>query len=261
MLNPEPEMDDFIDDMIYKKLQRHKLEKMRGRLLKIKPKLEKFSQDLCFMADKIDKIHKDCTITNVVASSAGAVSGVLSILGISLAPVTAGASLALFATGLGLGIAAGVTGVSANIVDHVSHSQGRKYLNEVKKSDAAMKGLAKEANRLIKEVTKFFPKDLSFSDKAASNFGTWRLGAAGCQSANAFQRAVLSMSKGARIGGSVLVGIFVLLDVATIVKDSRHLLKGAKSTTAAELREKAQTLKERLQELSTLCEDLQETLN
>ncbi|XP_074124177.1 apolipoprotein L3-like [Sminthopsis crassicaudata] len=255
-------MDDSDDDMIYKKLQQYKFEMLRERFLKMKLKLEKFMQELCYMADKIDKIHKDCTITNVVASSTGAVSGILSILGITLAPVTAGGSLALFATGMGLGIAAGITGLSANIVDEVSASQGRKYLNNVKKkSDDAMKGLAKEANRIIKELSKFFPNDFPFSNKLALNSGTWRLRKASFQSAKDFQRAVLSMSKGARITGSVMVGLFVLLDVAAIVKDSSHLLNGAKSTTAAELREKAQNLKERLQELSEICEDLEETLN
>ncbi|XP_051817639.1 apolipoprotein L3-like [Antechinus flavipes] len=255
-------MDNADVDMMFKKVQRCKLEKLRGRLLKMKANLEKVMQELCCMADRIDKIHKDCTITSVVANSAGAVSGVLNILGISLAPVTAGGSLVLFATGLGLGLAAGVTGLSANIVDRVTDCRGRKHLNQVKrKSDAAMKGLAKEATRLIKELGKFLPKDLPFPNKAASYRGTWGLGAAACQSPQAFQRAVLSTSKGARILGSVAMGLAVLLDVATVVKDSRHLLKGAKSTTAAELRENARTLKEKVQELSEICEDLQKTLN
>ncbi|XP_074127673.1 apolipoprotein L3-like [Sminthopsis crassicaudata] len=255
-------MDDSDDDMIYKKLQQYEFEKLLERLLKMKLKLEKFMQELCYMADKIDKIHNDCTITNVVASSTGAVSGVLSILGITLAPVTAGGSLALFATGMGLGIAAGITRLSASIVDEVSASQGRKYLNNVKKkSDDAMKGLAKEANRIINELSKFFPNDFPFSNKLASNSGTWRLRKASFQSAKDFQRAVLSMSTGARIMVSLEVGVFVLMHVADIVKDSRHLLNGAKSTTAAELREKAQNLREKLQELSEICKALQETLN
>ena len=42
----------------------------------------------------------------------------LTILGLVLAPVTAGASVALSATGIGLGAAAAVTAVSTSIVEH-----------------------------------------------------------------------------------------------------------------------------------------------
>ncbi|XP_036032504.1 apolipoprotein L3-like [Onychomys torridus] len=78
----------------------------------VKLELEQQIRKLHTLADKIDKVHRDCTITQVVASSTGAVSGVLTILGLALAPVTAGVSLGLSATGLGLGAAAAVTSVT-----------------------------------------------------------------------------------------------------------------------------------------------------
>ena len=58
----------------------------------------------------------------MVANSAGTVSGVLNTLGLALAPVTAGASLALSTTGLGLGAAAAVPTVSSSIVEQFSKS-------------------------------------------------------------------------------------------------------------------------------------------
>ena len=42
-------------------------------------------------ADRVDKLHRDCTIFKVVASSTGSVSGALNTLGLALAPRTAGA--------------------------------------------------------------------------------------------------------------------------------------------------------------------------
>ena len=87
---------------------------------RVKLELEESIRMLHALADKVDKVHRDCTISRVVASSSSAVSGVLTILGLSLAPVTAGVSLALSATGLGLGAAATVTSVSTSIVEKVS---------------------------------------------------------------------------------------------------------------------------------------------
>ena len=68
------------------------------------------------LADNVDKVHRDCTISNVVTHSTGALSGALTILGLALAPVTAGASMALSVTGIGLGAATAVTAVSTSIV-------------------------------------------------------------------------------------------------------------------------------------------------
>ncbi|KAM9674188.1 apolipoprotein L2-like isoform 1-T2 [Trichechus inunguis] len=84
----------------------------------VKMELEERISELHALADKVDKTHRDCTISYLVANSVGAFSGVLTILGLALAPVTAGVSLALSATGMGLGTAAAITSVSTSIVDH-----------------------------------------------------------------------------------------------------------------------------------------------
>ncbi|KAM7244120.1 hypothetical protein CapIbe_004728 [Capra ibex] len=98
----------------------------RQRFLKefpqVKQELEESISKLCALADRADKSHRDWTIFKVVANSTGTVSGVLSTLGLALAPVTAGASLAFLTIGLGLGAAAAVPTVSSSIVDHFSRS-------------------------------------------------------------------------------------------------------------------------------------------
>uniref|UniRef100_A0A6J0T3R4 Apolipoprotein L2-like isoform X1 n=1 Tax=Pogona vitticeps TaxID=103695 RepID=A0A6J0T3R4_9SAUR len=83
------------------------------------------------MADHVDKIHKDCTIATITASSAGATSSILTILGMALMPVTAGASLILTATGIGVGAAAAVTGVSANVCEHFINSKKSQKAQEL----------------------------------------------------------------------------------------------------------------------------------
>ncbi|XDA74823.1 hypothetical protein R6Z07F_005051 [Ovis aries] len=77
---------------------------------RVKRQLEEFIGKLHELADKVEKVHKGCTISNVMAHSTGAVSSILTIVGLALAPVTMGASVVLLGTGIGLGAAAAVTG-------------------------------------------------------------------------------------------------------------------------------------------------------
>ncbi|CAI9166566.1 unnamed protein product [Rangifer tarandus platyrhynchus] len=89
---------------------------------RVKWQLEEFIGKFHELADKVDKVHKGYTISNVVGYSTGAVSSILTIVGLALAPVTAGASVVLLATGIGLGAAAAVTHVSTSIIEHVKKS-------------------------------------------------------------------------------------------------------------------------------------------
>ncbi|KAL1767548.1 apolipoprotein L3-like, partial [Sigmodon hispidus] len=127
----------------------------------VKLELEGHIRKLRALADKIDKVHRDCTITQVVAGSTSVVSGILTVLGLALAPVTAGVSLGLSATGLGLGVAAAVTSVSTSIVDKVSivsaKAEARKLvLASKKKVKAIKKGFCKRARRLVSISTNSF---------------------------------------------------------------------------------------------------------
>ncbi|XP_039980267.1 uncharacterized protein apol isoform X1 [Xiphias gladius] len=72
------------------------------------PRMQQFLKDLEEIAEQLDKMSKGAKISSVAGSSVGAVGGVLSIVGLALIPVTAGVSLALTMTGVGLGITSGV---------------------------------------------------------------------------------------------------------------------------------------------------------
>uniref|UniRef100_A0A8C8SDE7 Apolipoprotein L3 n=1 Tax=Pelusios castaneus TaxID=367368 RepID=A0A8C8SDE7_9SAUR len=93
--------------------------------------IEKCIRCLKEMADNIDEIHKKCTIVNIAANSTSITSGILTILGLTLAPLTAGGSLALTATGIGLGAAAAAASVSVSIYENVSNSKERSKANEL----------------------------------------------------------------------------------------------------------------------------------
>ena len=104
----------------------------------VKLELEGHIGKLRTLADKVDKVHRDCTISKLVAGSTSTVSGILTLLGLTLVPVTAGISLVLLATGMGLGAAAAVTSVSSGIVDYTS-----KSLAKTEASHLVSTGMAK----------------------------------------------------------------------------------------------------------------------
>ena len=88
----------------------------------LKLDLEERIRKLREFADDVDRVHKNCTRSNMVAGSAGVASGVLTLLGLGLAPFTAGTSLTLSAAGAGLGAAAAVTQVSTSIMEYSRES-------------------------------------------------------------------------------------------------------------------------------------------
>ena len=88
----------------------------------VKQELKEKIKKLHALADNVDKVHRDCTISNVVASSTSIASGTLSILGLVLAPFMVGLSLGLSATGIGLGAASAVTGISTMVMENVNLS-------------------------------------------------------------------------------------------------------------------------------------------
>lgn len=72
------------------------------------PRMLQFLDELEDSAVQLDQMNKGAKISSVAGSSVGAAGGVLSIIGLALIPVTAGVSLALTMTGVGMGITSGV---------------------------------------------------------------------------------------------------------------------------------------------------------
>ncbi|XP_021045130.1 apolipoprotein L2-like [Mus pahari] len=72
----------------------------------------------------------------------------------------------------------------------------------------------------------------------------------------AFGGTALAMSKGTQIMGAAVTGLFLLLDMVSLVGDSKHLREGAKAESAAELRHQAQDLEQKLQELIRVHDSL-----
>ncbi|GAB1299536.1 Apolipoprotein L 7c [Apodemus speciosus] len=244
----------------------------------VKLELEGCIKKLRALADKVDKVHWDCTISQVVADSSSAVAGVLTILGLTLAPVTAGVSLALSATGLGLGAAAAVTSVSTIIVEKVNvasaKAEASKLVPTNKDTMEDIKDILDQSGHRLLSVStnsiqniKGIQKSISAIQQAKVNprlvTKAQRLMTTGKTSTQtieqvkeAFGGTALAMTKGARIMAAAFTGFFLLLDVVSLVQESKHLHEGAKSQSAAELRQQAHNLELKLEELKQVHDSL-----
>lgn len=68
--------------------------------------------------DDVNSAHQKFTKTSVVANSASVISGAASVLGLALAPVTAGGSLILTTAGQGVGLAASVVNIVTDLMEN-----------------------------------------------------------------------------------------------------------------------------------------------
>lgn len=243
----------------------------------LKRKLQENIRKLRALADHLDQVHKGCTISNVVTNSTSAASGVLSILGLALAPVTAGGSLLLSATGLGLGTVATVTGAATEIVEQTNkwldEAEARRLLSDTMDTlnTALVLGqkaleLSKKAYDVIKQlkslgqhirairVARANPRLLADAKRLMTS---GRLSAPrASQVQNAFEGTALAMTKKARIRGVATAGVFLVMDVYFLVRDSMELCDGAKSESGNKLRALAQELEEKLKEVAQIYKSL-----
>ncbi|XP_005354320.1 apolipoprotein L6-like [Microtus ochrogaster] len=244
----------------------------------MKRELEESIRKLHALADMIDKVYRGYTITQVLASSTGAVSGFLTILGLALAPVSAGFSVGLSATGLGLGAAAAVMSVSATIVEKVSmvfvEAEASELLPRNKDTEENIQDSLKEITTRLVSVSKKFVNTVDdikknidaikltkanpcLANKAKRLMTTGKLSAKSTkQVMKAFGGTALAMTKRARIMGAATAGHSLALDIVSIVKDTKHLQEGAKAEFGAKLRQQARDLEQKLQELIRVHDSL-----
>ncbi|XP_058228732.1 apolipoprotein L4-like [Hemibagrus wyckioides] len=95
------------------------------------PRMLQFLSDLDEAADQLDNMKKGSNISTVAGSSVGIAGGVLSIVGIALSPVTAGVSLALTLTGVGLGVTSGVNSIVTGITEVAVNNHHGKNANSI----------------------------------------------------------------------------------------------------------------------------------
>ncbi|XP_053346756.1 apolipoprotein L4-like isoform X2 [Clarias gariepinus] len=216
-----------------------------------------FLSDLEEAAVQLDKMKKGSNISTVAGSSVGIAGGVLSIVGLALAPVTVGVSLALTIAGFGIGVTSGVNGIVTAITEMAVNSQQEKnannifisFMEDLQKIQDCVEDVATRKPANAGSEAQDFVDDISVEKvvTAAGDFGL--------QSARAVRNipqmaavsevgqlakgTSLAISKSARAGLIGLNALFIGLDVFLICKDSMSLAKGSKSEVGQIIRSRA----------------------
>ncbi|KAG8508707.1 Apolipoprotein L6 [Galemys pyrenaicus] len=247
----------------------------------LKEELETAIRKLHALAGQLDSTHRTLTKTSVVAGSVAVVSGAMSILGLVLAPATAGGSLVLSAASKGLETAAGVASILTSLWEHVRSQGARAQASSLVPTGGPEAGEAGErevyitaASKLVCSYGRAFKdikKDVRALQAARAQphlvSAAQRLQTTGRLSARksrqvhrAFQGTPLVMTRSARWLGSVMTGFSLSLDLTALLRDWKHLKEGARTELAEELRARAGELEGKLRELAQLHESLQQKL-
>ncbi|XP_067303716.1 apolipoprotein L6 isoform X2 [Pseudorasbora parva] len=244
--------------------------------------LEQRIHELLALADSADSFHKKTVTASVGGGVASVAGSITTITGLVLAPFTFGTSLIVTAVGIGVATAGGVTSASANITDTVHSNTDRKkvekmiqdYQHEIQDIKECLDFL--QAGMATLEEWNFEQYVDSISRKALNQNVKHVLkegGRAGkallVNTENLINTVqVLSVAGGAAkaaqvisITSGVMSGLFLALDVFFLAKGSLELRKGAKTEFAAKIREVCKELRDGLQELKRIQQQLQKTLD
>ncbi|XP_036446348.1 uncharacterized protein LOC118821721 [Colossoma macropomum] len=237
-----------------------------------------FLSDLEGTAVQLDKMKKGSSISTVAGSSVGIAGGVLSIVGLALAPVTAGVSLALTLTGVGLGVTSGVnslvTGITEMAVNkrHGGNAKNifQRFMEDVQKVQDCLEkagsqcplpnldesGVALGAVKVTARAGTVGKGIDAIVDGASAVKALKSAANVGVQEAKASRNipslaadlpdigrlakgTPLAMTKAARAGFITLNALFIGLDLAFICKESLSLAKGKKSEASQLIRSRS----------------------
>ncbi|KAM5250739.1 apolipoprotein L6-like isoform 2-T3 [Hipposideros larvatus] len=239
----------------------------------IKSEMEEDIKKAHALADEIDRAQETFTKTKVVTSSVAVASSVMSILGLVLAPVTAGGSLILSAAGTGLGTAASAASIVTNIMEKdrnkrvqaqvsgqgFTHDQAfspgidlASYVQNVYKFGKNIKDTKKNIDAL--KIAKAHPR-LATAAKRLLTSGEVSVRSAK-QVKKAFQGTTLAMKTGTCLMSSVMSGLILYMEWRSLKDDYKQLKEGAKTELAEKLRANALEQEQKLRELTRLYETL-----
>ncbi|XP_006183942.2 apolipoprotein L6 isoform X1 [Camelus ferus] len=243
----------------------------------LKEELEVDIGKLCALADNADTTHRTSAKIRMVANSITVVSGAVSILGLALAPATAGGSLLLSAAGKALGTAGEVTNILNDALESFRNREAQGKVSglmptcgqDVRKTGTDYVTDAGKVVQICASAIKDIQKDIrafqtarAHPRLAAAAKHLLTTGQVSAQKSRQVQRAfegtMLVMKTNARLLGSVKAGFSLVMDLASLLKDWQRLKDGAKTELAEELRAQAWELERKLTELTQCYENLQQ---
>ncbi|KAK6469671.1 apolipoprotein L3-like [Huso huso] len=210
-----------------------------------KGRIKVFVEDLKKIADIMDKLQMNSTLANVAGSSAAVAGSVLTITGLALLPFTLGASAILTGVGLGVGVAGGVTTVTADVCRSVKN---KNFNNDVKEAHEKIMQDLNYIAELLQYVCDQLSQQKEASDSNWKNhvFRLFALGNFVGVLDDVLAVGVRVAANVARVAGIVLAALAIVLDVYAIVTKSIEIYEGCKTERAKEIRDLAQSIEEEL---------------
>ncbi|KAI4894016.1 hypothetical protein NFI96_019131, partial [Prochilodus magdalenae] len=225
----------------------------------------RFLSDLEETAVQLDKMKKGSSISNVVGSSVGAVGGILSIVGLALAPVTAGVSLTLTLTGVGLGVTSGVNGLVTGITEIAINKHQRERADYIFKNFE--EDVQKVLDSLEQAASSQRPGIHLGQGSRPSGVGTHfdriktstKVPVKGEELAKNAARGIsspLAITKTARVAGLAVNALFIGFDIAFICKESVSLANGEKSDASRLIRSRSALWRSEIESWGKMCNSL-----
>ncbi|XP_077147372.1 uncharacterized protein LOC143808509 [Ranitomeya variabilis] len=243
------------------------IKNLRGILTDLLNTIADCSTELLRIADDLDKFHRGATIASVTGSSVGLAGGITTIVGLILAPFTAGASLIVSGVGAAVAAVGGITGASASIADSENMKNKCSRVEEIVKTvNLEMDKFQKASKKLDSLITDISEQQVVDGPHAARAVGrgayaaleVGRLIQLGNVSATVARGAQIA-ARGAQVFGvvsGVLAGLFIFVDGFFIFKGSKDIHQGSKTEQAAKIRKCAEEIKKIQKEFQKLNEDL-----
>lgn len=222
------------------------------------------------LADDMDKAHKTFTRVSMVSNTVSVVSDVMGILGLVLAPATAGGSLMLSAASMGFGTAAGAASTITDLLEylHKKDIQSQANIQVPNTGQHLATNVAKSAIKLgtnIRDIEKNvnafqIAKNYPRLAEAAEHLLT--AGRVSSRTKKQVQRAfggtTMVMSYTTRLQKSGMAFLALGMDLQALRKNMKDLEKGTTTELAEELRAKARAMESELTKLTKLYEHLKE---
>ncbi|XP_060945802.1 uncharacterized protein LOC133022916 [Limanda limanda] len=216
-----------------------------------------FLNDLEEGAVQLVRMNKGAKVSSMVGSSVGAAGGVLSIVGLALIPFTAGVSLALTMTGIGMGITSGVNSAVTTFTEIGVNATQKKKAREVfqKFTDdvqSLQECLDKVTSQVDTEMVESIIKEALGVIKGLGKFGAIAKGIDALVDAASAAKLLkneefiagvakgpLALTKAARGGFIGLNALFLGMDIFFIIKDGISLAKGSETAFSQWIRARA----------------------
>ncbi|XP_004648835.2 apolipoprotein L3-like [Octodon degus] len=262
----------LVEEDRLQKVQQAK-ERFLAEFPKLKAEVGKDIGKLRELADQLDKVHWDCTVSRVVTGSTTAASAGLGILGLLLAPFTLGFSGFLAGAGAALAVGSSVASGATSIVDYSHVSSTESEAKEL------VSNIMDKLQKFTKEVGYFPPKVISSTENWNQYLTEIGKAIRTIKEANGDRDVIVSAQYNmmiqnicfnsdvpvttvlnhsvrimniARVLMKVANIVFFVLDVIDLAHNAKKLQEGAKSEYAEELRKLAQHLEDHLQELEEI---------